>query len=187
MHKSTLIVMALPEEGQGKLETLGYEVIYCGIGKVNAAYALMQRLASGDCPPLVLNLGSAGSHHFLTGELVEVTELVQRDMDLTGLGFERGCTPFEEDPALLQLTPAFPSLPQGRCGTGDSFLQNACVMGSQLVDMEAYALAKICARKQLTFQCVKYITDGADHAASQDWQTNLCRAADAFVQLLKVK
>lgn len=177
--------MALEDEGQGLLEKLGYEVVYCGIGKVNATYHLMRRLADSAHPVQhVLNLGSAGSHYFKTGEVVEAYRFVQRDMDLTGLGFALGHTPYESDPMQVEVAPLFPELATGVCGSGDSFLQDRCPVNSQIIDMEAYALAKVCAREQIRFNCVKYITDGADHAASSDWQTNLNRAAHAFEALL---
>ncbi len=183
--RNALIVMALEAEGQGRLEALGFEVVYSGIGKVNAAHCLMKRLADSSRPvERVLNLGSAGSHHFMTGEVIEVDRLVQRDMDLVGLGFPLGHTPFEEDPPQIQLARVFASLQAGICGTGDSFVIQKPQLHCELVDMEAYALAKICMREALPFHCVKYITDGADHAASDDWNTNLTRAADAFVELL---
>src|SRR5262249_19721476 len=89
-----LVVMALESEGQGRLEKLGCEVLYTGVGKVNAAYALTRRLHSArGCPvSTVLNLGSAGSPTFWTGTLVAADRFVQRDMDMTGLGFAHGVT-----------------------------------------------------------------------------------------------
>jgi adenosylhomocysteine nucleosidase len=52
-----------------------------------------------------------------------------------------------------------------------------------IVDMEAYALAKVCWKEQAQFGCAKYVTDGADHAAADDWQRNVHKAADAFLRL----
>lgn len=116
--------MALESEGQGKLESLGFEVLYCGIGKVNATYHLTKRLAKNpDSITQVINLGSAGSHTFPTGKLVAADRFVQRDMDLTGLSFEHGTTPFEDIPPMLQFSRSFDHLEHGICGTGDSFLQ----------------------------------------------------------------
>jgi Cupin superfamily (DUF985) len=58
--------------------------------------------------PRVVNFGSAGSRRFATGTVVACNEFHQRDMDVTGLGFAHGKTPFVE-------------LPLASCGTGDSF------------------------------------------------------------------
>lgn len=182
-----LVVMALELEGQGAFERAGVPVLYTGLGKVNAALVLARRLAdyraAGRPAPLVLNFGSAGSRRFPTGSVVACERFVQRDMDVSGLGFALGVTPFEEDAAQLEFPAVFSGLPTGVCGTGDSFETGPPRLACDVVDMEAYALAKACRREQALFGCAKYITDGADHAAATDWQSNLQHAADAFVAL----
>ncbi|MBV9581337.1 MAG: 5'-methylthioadenosine/S-adenosylhomocysteine nucleosidase [Chloroflexi bacterium] len=182
-----LVVMALESEGQGRLEKLGCEVLYTGLGKVNAAYALTRRLHSvtGCRFSYVINLGSAGSHTFRTGSLAAADRFVQRDMDATGLGFARGVTPFENVPFMLSFPKCFAHLPHGICGSGDSFLQGAPSIPCDIVDMEAYALAKVCHTESIPFACVKYITDGANDGAHADWEANLFQAARAFEKLIK--
>lgn len=183
-----LIVMALEEEGQGKPEELGFDVLYCGVGKVNAAYHLTRKLHQSRHSdihyPYVLNFGSAGSHSYNTGTLVELHSYVQRDMDVTGLGFELGVTPFEDMLPTITFPCRFSKLPSGICGSGDSFLQGKSPLPSDVIDMEAYALAKICFYEKIPFCSVKYITDGADGNAAQNWQDNLHNAAQAFATLL---
>jgi len=183
--KDTLIVIALEDEGQGLLEKLGFEVLYCGIGKVNATYHLTRRLGDISKPiSRVINIGSAGSHKFATGSLVAVDRFVQRDMDLTGLGFDLGHTPYESEPMMISIPRYFKDLEHGICGSGDSFLQDICPIHSEIIDMEAYALAKVCLRESIQFACAKYITDGADKSASNDWKANLTNAGQEFDQLL---
>lgn len=185
MIQKPLIVMALESEGQGRIEALGLEVLYCGVGKVNAAYHLTRRLAAGGASfDYVLNIGSAGSHSFKRGQLVEASSFVQRDMDATGLGFALGQTPFDDTPAALSSVSRFVGLPRGVCASGDSFLQGASPIAADIIDMEAYALAKVCHLAGVPFASVKYITDGADGAAAAHWQENLRMAAQAFAQLL---
>jgi len=46
---------------------------------------------------------------------------------------------------------------------------------SEVIDMEAYALAKVCLAGADLVRLRQYITDGADHAAADDWQRNLPR------------
>jgi len=62
----TLVVVALREESAGVFEAAGVPVLYCGVGKVNAAIELTRELAryalKGRPMPQVLNFGSAGSH-----------------------------------------------------------------------------------------------------------------------------
>jgi adenosylhomocysteine nucleosidase len=186
-----LIVMALESEGQGKLEALGYDVVYCGVGKVNSAYNLMKKLfqakVDGHKYDYVLNMGSAGSNTFNKGMLVAADKFVQRDMDASGIGFPVGHTPFEEGAHIIEFQKIFEELPHGICGSGDSFLQGESPVPCNIIDMEAYALAKICKLENIPFACIKYITDGADEGASNDWQANLKHAAEAFVGLLSGK
>jgi adenosylhomocysteine nucleosidase len=184
-----LVVMALPSESEGLIEELGLEVIYTGLGKVNASHGLTRALyaakARGAIYPYVLNIGSAGSHDFPRGALVEADRFVQRDMDVTGLGFALGATPFESVPAMLETKRRFAHLPSAICGTGDSFLQGPPPLACGLVDMEAYAYAKVCALEGVAFACVKYVTDGADDGSHTDWQKHLVDAPHAFAALLR--
>jgi adenosylhomocysteine nucleosidase len=182
-----LIVMALDIESQGLFEQHGVPVLYTGLGKVNAAITLTRRLAAyrhaGRPAPFVINFGTAGSQRFVTGSLVGCHRFVQRDMDVRPLGFAYGVTPFEKLPAQLEFPPAFTQLPQALCGSGDSFATGENVMHCEVVDMEAYAYAKVCLVEGADFACAKYVTDGADHAAAGEWSANLAAAAAAFWQL----
>jgi adenosylhomocysteine nucleosidase len=192
----TLVVVALRAELAGVFEAAAVPVLYCGVGKVNAAMTLARELGryahSGAAMPLVVNFGSAGSRRFAAGTLVECHEFLQRDMDVSGLGFARGVTPFDDDPARLSFDRVFGQLPSAVCGSGDSFATAATdiecdIAGKscQVVDMEAYALAKVCRREGASFACAKYVSDGADHAAAGDWQLNVHKAADEFLRLYR--
>ena len=182
------VVMALRVESSGVFEAAGVPVLYCGVGKVNAAIALTRELSRyahrGQDMPLVVNFGSAGSRCHASGTLVACHEFVQRDMDVTALGFPPGVTPYDEAPSRLTFEPVFP-LPAALCGSGDSFATTEIDLDCAVVDMEAYALAKVCWHEHAKFACAKYITDGADHTAADDWQRNVHRAADDFLQLFR--
>lgn len=182
-----LVVMALPLESQGAFERAGISVLYTGVGKVNAAHALTRRLTEYRCHamplPHVINFGTAGSQRHPTGALIECTAFIQRDMDVTGLGVPLGTTPFEDVPARLETPPIFEQLSKGVCGSGDSFVVSACAHECDVLDMEAYALAKVCRFEGCAFNAAKYVTDGADHAAGADWQRNLQHAAALFLEL----
>jgi adenosylhomocysteine nucleosidase len=184
---STLVVIALEVEAQGLFAARNIPVLYTGIGKINATMALTRALARyrHDALPLprVLNLGTAGSRHFARGALVECHDFVQRDMDVRALGFAAGHTPFDDTPARLQFARTFAHLPAGICGSGDSFETGEPRVYCEVVDMEAYALAKVCHIEGAPFACAKYITDGADETAATDWQDSLAHAAAAFWQL----
>ena len=112
---------------------------------------------------------------------MDCTKFVQRDMDVTGLGFMRGETPFESDPPLMLdfgITPLNNIKRRATCGSGDSFVEDRTQYYGEVVDMEAYALAKVCYKEKIPFVAFKYITDGADEQAHEDWEANL---ADGIV------
>jgi len=186
---NVVVVMALPVESAGVFEAARVPVLYCGVGKVNAAIALTRELRryvhDARPPPLVLNFGSAGSRTHAAGALLACHEFVQRDMNVTGLGFAVGVTPFDEAPSCLRFEPRFERLTTAICGSGDSFAMNACDVECAVVDMEAYALAKVCWLEKAPFACVKYVTDGADHAAADHWRSNVHKAAEEFLSLYR--
>jgi len=183
-----IVVMALPMESSGVFEAAGVPVLYCGVGKVNAAIALTQELSRythrGEDKPLTVNFGSAGSRCHASGTLVACHEFVQRDMDVRALGFALGVTPYDEAPARLSFDPLF-RLPAAVCGSGDSFATADSAVECAVVDMEAYALAKVCWNENAKFACVKYVTDGADTSAANDWQRNVHKAAEEFLRLFR--
>ena len=189
LDKKTLIVCALPIETQGQLED--YDVLYTGVGKVNATLALTRKFGKfGSYIPydLVINYGTAGSRHwrYNKGDLVDCTRFIQRDMDVSGLGFKIGQTPFEEDiPIILQSeldSYKFNILEYGKnalCSSGDSFVDGDEQFGN-IVDMEAYALAKVCHIYNIPFISFKYITDDADGDAGDDWEKNVGKGIVKF-------
>ena len=186
IKKKTLIVCALEVETQGELND--YDVLYTGVGKVNAAIRLQQRFGKyGSHIPYdkVINYGTAGSRKIKKKTLVDCTKFVQRDMDVTGLGFMRGETPFDQNPPVIIQQQNIEFNPIGRnatCGTGDNFVEDKTNYYGEVVDMEAYALAKVCYLYDVPFISFKYITDGADEQAHEDWEANL---ADGIVEFKK--
>jgi adenosylhomocysteine nucleosidase len=184
-----LVVIALEIEGQGLFERADVSVLYTGLGKVNAALILARKLASlraeRALPSLVVNFGTAGSRNLPTRSVVGCRRFVQRDMDVTGLGFALGETPFETTPVTLEFPAVFAHLPEGVCGTGDRFETGEIPVACDVIDMEAYALAKACLYEGVPFACAKYISDGADGTAADDWQASLPGAAAAFLALYR--
>lgn len=189
MKSDTLFVMALRQEGMGLLENLGIDVLYTGVGKVNATYALTKELAvrkmMKKSPKRVINLGTAGSKTFPTLSLVACNKFIQRDMDVTPLGFQPGETPFEEGPIGLEVPALFPDMDHGICGSGDSFVTGELSIPCDVMEMEGYALAKVCIREQIPFAAIKFITDGADENAAMEWPERLRHAAESFVEFVE--
>ena len=190
--KDILIVCALKVETQGQLDNYfddERQILYTGVGKVNATIKLTQRLHSSHLhympimPKLVINYGTAGSRKIKKKTLVDCTKFIQRDMDVTGLGFMRGETPFEQDPPFIIQQQNVEFNPIGRnatCGTGDNFAEDKSQYYGEVVDMEAYALAKVCYLYDVPFISFKYITDGADEQAHEDWEANLADGIEVF-------
>ena len=179
-----LIVCALEVETQNQLQD--WNVLYTGVGKVNATYYMTKGIVDGVThgrrPRLVINYGTAGSRKIKKKTLVDCTRFIQRDMDVTGLGFMKGETPFEKDiPIVIESKSSFN--PIGRnatCGTGDNFAEDKSQYYGEVVDMEAYALAKVCHHFDTQFISFKYITDGADEQAHEDWENNLANGIVEF-------
>ncbi len=184
-HTNHLIVMALPQESRGRLEAAGAHLLYTGVGKVNAAAALARRLAemrcTGAAQPVVVNMGTAGSRSVAAHTLVAANRFAQRDMDVSGLGLPPGVTPFDATPPVIEFPAMFPQLPQVLCSTADSFATHEHEIAGDVVDMEAFALARVCLLEDARFACVKYVTDGADSDSAAHWEAALDNAARAFL------
>jgi adenosylhomocysteine nucleosidase len=181
LHNNSLFVFALDIESAGEFDHVNK--LITGAGKVHAAYELAKAVQRHQ-PKLIVNLGSAGSNHFKRGEVVCCTQFIQRDMDAIELGFKRYETPFSGRDPLLAYGLRIEGLPEGICGTGDSFETNHFAPDYNIIDMEAYALAFVAMKEQIPFLCLKYISDGADGAAAEDWMVQVHHAAVAFKNIL---
>lgn len=173
-----LTVFALESETQNLFTNV--DVLYTGVGKVNASYHLTKTI-SQQKPDVILNLGTAGSKKFNYGSLILCNKFIQRDMNAIVFGYKPFETPNDDTPQILEYSPPH-SVPTfdgiGICGTGDSFETN--ITGEEpydVVDMEAYALAKIAKMENIPFICVKFISDGADNNAPQNWNDSLAIGA----------
>jgi adenosylhomocysteine nucleosidase len=177
----TLFVFALEAEAGAVFADVN--TVFTGIGKVNAAIALTKAIAQRK-PKLIVNLGSAGSQRYGKGEVVCCTRFVQRDMDVTPLGFARYETPLSDIPVLLEHGEEIPGLALGTCGSGDSFEVSHGEAPYDIVDMEAYVLALIARDEGIPFVCLKYISDDAGSDAADDWSVQVHLAAEAFKRVL---
>lgn len=174
-----LLLMALPAESKNIFEKSGIKVYYTGIGKINAAFTATEILCKHNYKH-VLNLGTAGSHKFNINEIIECNEFVQRDMDLSPLGFPLGQTPKDSLSGKIIVNP-ISDFPQGICGTGDVFEMGLPKLTCDLVDMEAYAIAKVCSKMGVKFNSIKFITDNSNKNAHVEWKSNLKNAGEALL------
>lgn len=176
-----LFVFALESEAGSLFDA--FNVVYTGIGKVNAAYQLTKALHNFK-PKLIVNLGTAGSDTFKKYEVVNCMNFVQRDMDVRGLGFDLYKTPLSTEEIVLNHGVKYDCLSVGICGTGDSFDTALDSKIYNVVDMEAYALALIAKKENIPFLCLKFISDGADDEAGESWTENVVHAGEAFYATL---
>ena len=176
---SRYIIVAALEIETPNLEQFA-PVIHTGIGKLNAAILLFEAILFYK-PTLVINYGTAGAVSDKSG-LLKVDTFVQRHMDVRGLGVPRGITPFTDE-----------KLPEAKgivLASGDSFVTDSkqqlegLDISVDLIDMEAFALNKVCQHHQTVFECYKYVTDNTDEDASTDWKENVVKGAKLFMEVL---
>ena len=163
-----------------KEETVGLDYFnHVGVGKINATYNSL-RLISIHRPKLVINYGTAGAIKSNLQGIVECTKFYQRDMDVSPLmNLKIGQTPFDDINEIINSNDGY------SCGSGDNFVTKKIDINVDVVDMEAYALAKVCKLENITFRCFKFISDNADEAASNDWVKNCENGAKLFKHKLK--
>ena len=54
-----------------------------------------------------------------------------------------------------------------------------------LVDMEGYALARVCKLENINFISIKYVTDGLDENGGDDWNNEVKSSANVMFDYLK--
>ncbi|MDP9957642.1 adenosylhomocysteine nucleosidase [Epilithonimonas hungarica] len=176
-YNNILLVFALESEAGKEFEN--YNKVFVGIGKVKATYNLTKAIQKTD-PDLIINFGTAGSTIFDRGSVVNCSRFIQRDMDVRALGFQKFETPFSNEPILLEYGLIIEHLPNGICGSGDQFEMEHINPEYNVIDMEAFALAKVAEYEKIDFLCLKYISDGADGNAADDWTQEVKKASIAL-------
>lgn len=167
-----------------RMEVYGLEhiapLVYTGVGKINAVIGLYAAVLNYK-PDLVVNFGTAGALKKHKG-LVKVDSFVQHDIDARPLGFERGKTPYSDSPETRHEGVVL--------GSGDKFITNGTAdleglpVQPDLVDMEGYAMYRVCRRLGVEFVCYKYVSDAADEEAADDWQARVSAGTKIFSETL---
>ncbi|QND74493.1 5'-methylthioadenosine nucleosidase [Tardiphaga robiniae] len=182
MSDGILVLTALDSELDVARAPAGFRVIFTGVGKINTTIATLQAIQI-DKPKLVVNYGTAGKLNTKLNGLVEVSDVIQRDMNAEPLA-PRGRTPY---------SPELDRLSSGRqgviCGTGDSFVTSTdpwLVDNSvDVVDMELFAIAQVCLRHGIPWRAFKFITDDANDFAHEHWTANVANGQDLFWDAMK--
>ena len=176
LEMKILILVAIEDELK-RTDLPNLQIEYIGVGKVNAAFNTLKAIQKYT-PDTVINFGTAGSLDPNIKGLVEVSKFLQRDMDASPLGFEIGQTPFEND---IEITFGRQGV---TCGSGDKFVTSTPRLQTDIVDMEAFAIAKVCKLESIDFRCFKFISDNADNEAKNDWVENVSLGSKIFIKTI---
>jgi|TARA_R110000744_G_scaffold181044_1_gene300058 adenosylhomocysteine nucleosidase len=190
MNNKVFIVAVPAEIGvlpnkENKSSLLGYNVIFSGVGKINATMAAYRAFNEGYKE--VINIGSCGSLNLPSGEIVKVTQVFQ-DIDATPLA-PYGDTPFEMSSNQIILDKLSPLI---SCFTTDYFYDESqkskysknyldMINKCTILDMECFALAKVCKKLNLKFSSYKWISDDGD---ASSWEQNCKIGLEKVKELL---
>ncbi|WP_375570097.1 5'-methylthioadenosine/S-adenosylhomocysteine nucleosidase [Ahrensia marina] len=144
-----------------------------GVGPVEAALGIGAALATAQpLPDLVVSLGSAGSAKLEQGSVHEITSVSYRDMDASPLGFEKGVTPFLDQPATIPLTPMIDGVASASLSTGADIISGDAysAIDADLVDMESFSIVRACQTFGVAFCGLRGVSDGAEELRHYgDW------------------
>jgi len=185
-----LVSIACKEESEGLFEKFTDNIVFTGVGKINATYNLFKKLTEmklqNKMPKYVINFGSCGSKKYRKGSLVYCNKFTQRDMDCSIFGYEKGVTPSDKFSLILEHKNLINDLPNAICGSGDNFVTTQEIEKIvDVVEMEAYALAKVCKIENIDFLAVKYITDGLTETGGEDWNNEVRSSAQVMFNYFK--
>jgi adenosylhomocysteine nucleosidase len=150
-----------------------------GVGKVNAAINT-KRLIHKYAPDRIINLGTAGGISVDSG-IYRINRVIQHDVNLQSLGLIPGYH-LEDNHSVINLPG------DGKCcGSGDIFVTEPKKLrvDCDIVDMEAYSIAKAAQINGITVEIYKYISDSADTNATNEWQQNINKGEELFFNVLK--
>jgi adenosylhomocysteine nucleosidase len=188
-----LFVMATEQEYGDHLKKL-IDPLMTGVGPVEAAAvtgaALASLLHKGRLPDLLFTLGSAGSKNLEQAAIYQMKSVAYRDIDASLFGFEKGRTPFLDEPAVIEIVHQIPDIPAASLSTGGAVISHAGydAIDADMVDMESFAVLRAGRRFGVPTIGLRGISDGvAEVTGYHDWteylhiiDERLARAVEAF-------
>jgi adenosylhomocysteine nucleosidase len=174
-----LVTYAIPQE-RVAISFPDCTITYCetGIGKVNALLAVVDAIEEQK-PDLILNIGTAGSVDREVDSIVICDTFVDRDMKKCK---DFGATYHLDFKEELQNIPVINHWDRNNtCNTGDSFVTRV-IDEADAFDMENFAVAALCKRRNIPFVSVKYITDKIGENSVKHWEDKL-EDANAGLQI----
>ena len=190
---SVLFVMATEHEYGPHLKRL-IDPLITGVGPVEAAAVTGAALAAlqvaGGTPDLVFSLGSAGSRTLAHAGVYQIASVTYRDMDASLIGFEKGRTPFLDEPAVITIAHRIPEIAVASISTGAAIISGRGYdqIAADMVDMESFAVLRAARRFGVPMIGLRGISDGKnDLAGLHAWtevlhviDEKLAAAVDAF-------
>jgi adenosylhomocysteine nucleosidase len=182
--KKIIILAALKSEFVNEKD-FSHEIKYTGVGKINATRSTTQLILE-EKPELIVNVGTAGALLKSMSGIYIVNEVIEHDMNAEPLS-RRGMVPFDNSESIYKS-----DIGDTKCATGDSFvttidpwLLNENV---SLVDMELFAIAKVCNHYGIPWRSMKFVSDYADDNSGRSWEDSLHKSNleinDAIQKLL---
>lgn len=175
---SDLVLFALQDEAPDLFKE--HTNVHCiGVGKVNAAINTM-RLCNLYHPRRIINLGTAGGIRLGHG-IHRINTIWQHDVNLMALGMQPGI--HFNDPDSIIIMPG-----EGKtCASGDMFITepDRLRVECDVVDMEAYSVAKVANTLGINVEVWKYISDPADTGAGLTWKAQVAAGEPFYRQVLE--
>lgn len=174
---SNILLVSATSLEHGETELYGNPIHIVGVGKVKAAlntYKLIQKYK----PDHVINFGSCGNladHN--SGEILPVGEVYDDFF---------GCVVPEHPPIYLSDSPF-------KLFSTDTFYDSGAVYSNtyienirkcDLVDMEGYAIAKVCKDENIPLSIYKWVSDSGN---SLEWEQNAAVGYSTFKKVFKNK
>ena len=179
MSMRDLIVLAMVEEAPYLINN--YSNVFCiGVGKVNAAInttCLIKKYR----PKRIINFGTAGGLKLHTG-IYRVNEVIQHDVNLTAIGLKPGEHLNDKDTVIRLGKEGY------TCASGDLFVTEPTKLRVEcdLVDMEAYSIAKACHSEKIECEIWKFVSDKADEKANTTWKEQVNAGEKYYMNILNV-
>ena len=176
-----IVIVALESELDIALWNFEVPVVFTGVGKINAALRTHQAIEKYR-PDLIVNVGTVGSLKIELGKVCEIGSVVQRDFDTTPLA-PRGIVPFDGNPSIYYSADG-----KFRCGTGDSFVTklDPWLIENKIdvVDMELFAIAQVCAEKDIPWKSFKFVSDMVGSNSKDEWVEGKSEASARLIEVL---
>jgi adenosylhomocysteine nucleosidase len=182
MSHPFVIITALENELDPKRLPSSVQVVYSGIGKINAAIATFKAIQRHS-PCEIINFGTVGRINPAVSGLLDIGKVVQRDVFAEPLA-PRGEVPFSARPnAYLSGGGIYV------CGSGDSFVTESdpwlIAQAIDVVDMELFAISAVAHDTGIPWRSFKYITDDADESDGSDWHAGVQHGEELFLEQLR--